>query len=348
MPASPVVNDDCTVTFRLEAPDADSVRIYAEFLDGPRLLERDDGGVWTVTIGPVEPDIYWYKFNVDGLSVLDPDNIFIHSSYNRSSLVLVPGERTRYLEERAVPHGTIHYHRYRSSQLDDDRGMYVYTPPGYSHNITARFPVLYLLHGYTDQEDEWMGTGRAQITLDNLIAEGKAAPMIVVMPNGYVPPREGDSVNTGDPSADWKHWFSQVTPRFDAHIINEVVPFIDTAYRTMADSRHRAIAGLSMGGGQTLYLGLKHPDMFGWICAFSSAVYTDVHSQFLDNPGELNMNIDLLWIGCGTDDFLFGNNMDFVTLLKEKDVRHVTHFTGGVHSWRVWRPYLFEVLQQLF
>lgn len=348
MPISPVVNNDNTVTFKLEAPGAESVKISAEFLDGPRNLASDDGKIWSVTLGPIEPDIYWYMFNVDGLAITDPDNIFLHSSYNRSSLVLIPGVETRYLEERTIPHGDIHYHRYHSDMLGDNRGMYVYTPPGYSRNTTSRYPVLYLLHGYTDQEDEWMGTGRAQFIIDNLIADDKAEPMIIVMPNGYVPPHKGDNAVKGDPSENWKYWFSQVTPRFDAHIVNEVIPFIDSSYRTKKDSHNRAVAGLSMGGGQTLYLGLKHPDLFGWVCAFSSAVYNDVHGQFLSDTDDLNEKLDLLWIGCGTDDFLYGNNTDFVAFLKAKNVHHVTHFTGGVHTWRVWRPYLYEVMQQLF
>ena len=345
---SPVVNPDRTVTFKLRAPDAGEVKISAEFLKEPKVMTKGDDGIWSITLGPLEPGIYNYGFIIGGgVTILDPTNPFFHSSYGRSSLVLVPGDPPEFYEERAVPHGLIHYHRYRSGLLGDYRGYCVYTPPGYETDSGKKYPVLYLFHGYTDQEDEWTGTGRANFIMDNLLSEGKAVPMIIVMPFGYVPYQKGDRDKV-DGRLQWKDWFPRVVVRYERYLLEELIPRVEKEYRIRGDARNRAIAGLSMGGGQTLYFGLHNPGTFGWICAFSSAVSEDLHGPFLSDPGDLNNKLRLLWIGCGRDDFLFKANTEFIGLLEKKKIRHVANITDGAHSWWLWRIYLRDISQLLF
>ncbi|MBN1293208.1 MAG: esterase [Candidatus Latescibacteria bacterium] len=340
---SPVINADHTVTLRLRAPEADEVKVNVEFLDEPRLMTKGEDGIWNVTLGPVEPDIYGYSFIIDGVSIIDPMNPNIHTSLVPStSLLEYPGDHLMFYDEKSVSHGMLHYHRYHSELLGDNRGYYVYTPPGYQSSGSIKYPVLYLLHGYTDKEDGWTNTGRAQYILDNLIAEGKAKPMLIVMPFGYVPPQPGDG------EGEWEDWFMRVAPRYERYLLDELIPRIESEYNVYSDAANRAVAGLSMGGGQTLYFGLHNPKTFNWICAFSSAVYSNFHGNLLSDPDMINRNVKLLWIGCGKDDFLYKHNMDFIDMLKQKNIKYIVHISGGKHSWRVWRPYLHEIAQKLF
>jgi enterochelin esterase family protein len=340
---SPVVNPDRTVILRLRAPQADSVSVQANFLAAPRSMEKSADGIWSVTLGPVEPDIYFYSFIIQGVPMIDPSNPLIHPSLAPgSSMVLLPADPPAFYEEKPVPRGRIHLHRHLSTAFGDNRGYCVYTPPDYDRNTKARYPVLYLLHGYSDTEDTWRVTGRANVILDNLIAEGKAVPMIVVMPFGYAPPRQGDS------EGGWNAWFARVAPRFEPYLVQELIPLIERDYRVERDAKHRAVAGLSMGGGQSLYFGLKNPDVFGWIGAFSSAVTMDFQGKLLDNPAGLNKQIRLLWIGCGKDDFLHRSNTEFIAALTAKGIRHTARISGGKHEWSVWRNYLHEFTPLLF
>lgn len=349
-PISPVFNADGTVTLRLRAPEADSVSVRIQFLDTLKPMTKGKDGIWSATLGPIEPNIYPYSFLVNGVAMIDPQNPFIHTSLvPGSSLLFYPGEKPAFFDEQPVPHGLLHYRRYHSELLGDNRGYFVYTPPGYDSARQEKYPVLYLLHGYTDKEDGWTNTGRAQFILDNLIAEKKAVPMIIVMPFGYIPPQKAaGKTEGGTEPEDWGSWFKRVTPVFDQYILNDLIPRVEKEYRVYSDAGHRAIAGLSMGGGQTLYLGLKNPDTFGWICAFSSAVYDDFHGGLLNDPGKINTKVRLLWIGCGRDDFLYKNNMQFIDMLKAKNIRYVVNISEGQHTWDVWRNYLHEVMQQLF
>jgi len=349
-PISPVFNADGTVTLSLRAPEADSVSVRIQFLDKLKPMTKGDDGIWSATLGPVEPNIYPYSFLVNGVPVIDPENPSIHSSLvPSSSLLFFPGVKPSFFDEQTVPHGLLHYHRYRSELLGDNRGYFVYTPPGYDSARQEKYPVLYLLHGYTDKEDGWTNTGRAQFILDNLLAEHKAVPMFIVMPFGYIPPQEASGKTEGGAGPeDWEIWFKRVTPRYEQYLLNDLIPRIEKDYSVYSDAGHRAIAGLSMGGGQTLYVGLKNPDTFGWICAFSSAVYEDFHGGLLNNPDQINKKVRLLWIGCGRDDFLYKNNTQFIDILKAKNIRCVVHISEGKHTWDVWRTYLHDVMQQLF
>ena len=205
---SPIINSNGTVTLRLQAPEADEVHVKGEFLNEPKLMTKGEDGIWSITLGPIEPDIYGYSFVIGGVSVIDPMNPNIHTSLVPStSLLEYPGEKPMFYDDKPISHGILQYQRYHSKLLGDNRGYYVYTPPGYQSGGGTKYPVLYLLHGYTDKEDGWTNTGRAQYILDNLIAEGKAKPMLIVMPFGYVPPQPGDG------EGDWEDWFTRVAPR---------------------------------------------------------------------------------------------------------------------------------------
>ncbi len=340
---SPVINADRTVTFRLAAPKADSVFLSGSFLKEPKLMEKGANGVWSATVGPVAPELHSYSFMVGGARMIDPQNPAIHASVVPSaSLLLVPADPPAPYEEREVPRGTVRYHRHHSTTFGDYRGFCVYTPPGYDANQKIRYPVLYLLHGYTDTEETWRTTGRANVILDNLIADGKAVPMIVVMPNGYAVPKQGDG------EGQWPEWFGRVVPRFDSYLVRELIPLIDREYRTKKDGADRAIAGLSMGGGQTLYCGLGNLGTFGYLGAFSSAVYVEVHGNLADDPAAINKALKLFWIGCGTEDFLYESNSGMIGILEQRGIKHTAHITGGSHEWRLWREYLREFAMLLF
>lgn len=329
----PEVHADRTVTFRLRAPEAQQVLLNANFLPQPRAMTKDAEGLWSMTSGPLTPEIYEYDFNVDGLTVPDPANPFVKVWRRASrSMVLVPGDPSLFFEEQDVPHGTVHVQRYHSQSLDVTRGLYVYTPPGYETATETKYPVLYLLHGSGDTEDAWTIVGRAHVILDNAFAAGRARPMIVAMPYGHTP-----SAGLGNRGA------------FETDLIGDVIPLVEKNYRVRAGSAARAIVGLSMGGGQSLRIGLGHPDLFAWIAGFSSSAPADEELQkLLARPGELNEKLRLLWIGCGRKDFLFERNQKFRRGLEAKGVKYTAHITDGGHEWRLWRRYLNEVVPLFF
>jgi len=331
---SPEVHADRTVTFRLPAPAADSVSIWVEFHEGLQPLTQDSDGIWSITLGPFAPGIYEYYFTIGGAKFIDPNSPHVTTSLRPfTSMVDIPGDVPMPYEERQAPHGAVTGHRYRSRALDADRGFYIYTPPGYSQAARqVRYPVLYLLHGRGDTERTWVTVGRANMILDNLIADGRARPMIIVMPHGHTPPAEGISNNA----------------RFEQDLLRDVIPFVEEHYRVAGGSKNRAIAGLSMGGGQALAIGLRHLDMFNYLCAFSSAVPADFDENYGDYLKSANEQLDLFWIGCGEDDFLLERNEQLTIFLKSKGVRHVDHRSKGGHEWSTWRGYLQQVLPMLF
>lgn len=340
---SPIFNSDRTVTFRLKAPNADNVSVKVEFLKEPQPMTLTGDGIWEVTLGPAEPKIYSYSFLVDGVSVIDPQNTAIKMSlWPTASLLDYPGEKPMFYDEKPVPHGVLHYHRYRSEMFGDNRGYYVYTPPGYDTSGRTEYPVLYLLHGYSDKEDGWTKVGRAHFIADNLIAGGKAVPMIIVMPYGYVPPVE----NAGD--GEWEDWFEKAAPPFERHVMNELMPLVEMQYHIAKDADSHAICGLSMGGGQSAYIGLKNLNRFSWIGSFSPAVTVNFHGPLLGDPDYINNNMKLFWHAIGEDDFLLDFNTAFLAELDSLGVNHETKLTEGNHTWWVWRKYLNEFLPRLF
>jgi enterochelin esterase-like enzyme len=328
---SPEVKSDRTVTLRFYAPQAHQVLVSVEYLDGLRPLLLGEDGIWAVTLGPFEPELYSYNFVVDGVAVVDPLNPNIKiGTRTTHNLLDIPGDPPLFFQERPVPRGTVHLHRYESKTLGVTRGLNVYTPPGYGTDPKAVYPVFYLLHGAGDNERGWSTIGRANVILDNLIAEEKAVPMIIVMPDGHAPMTEGED-----------------NP-FHKDLIEEVIPYVEANYRTKTGSENRALAGLSMGGFQTLDIGISRQDLFGWIGVFSAGIrdsYEKTHGPFLDTA---NKNLRLFWIGIGKTDFLGQSNENLLQLLKKKNVKHTFRLSEGGHTWKNWRHYLHEFLQMIF
>jgi homoserine O-acetyltransferase len=335
---SPEVSADRRVTFRLRAPGAKEVTVAGQVTRDRVALVRDADGVWSATVGPVDPGIYEYGFTIDGLRTLDPANPHIKPQRMPTASILeVPGSPPLLTEFQDVPHGAVHVHQYRSRPLDGRlRRLHVYTPPGYERRPGARYPVLYLLHGSGDNDACWTVHGRAHLILDNLIAQGKATPMIIVMPDGHaLPPEEGRSQDN--------------TRAFERDLLEEVIPLVEARYRVKSDARDRAIVGLSMGGNQALAVGLVHADRFAWVGGFSSAVPPrEVLEPPLADARALARKLRWLWIGVGKDDQLRARNEELDAWLKERGVRHTWRLTDGGHAWPVWRGYLAEVAPQLF
>lgn len=335
---SPDVQADRRVTFRVLAPNAKNVGVNVQFAQGAQPMTRDEKGLWSITLGPAEPEIYEYNFVMDGLQVADPANSWLKFwAGTAKNLVLIPGDEPMFFQEQQVPHGAVHVHRYPSKSLGVTRGLYVYTPPGYEQSSQTRYPVLYLLHGMGDTEDAWTVVGRANVIVDNLLAQNKARPLVIVMPYGHTPSAPPDMRSLGNYGA------------FEKDLIEDVVPYVQKCYRVSTEQKDRAIAGLSMGGGQALTVGLGNLDLFGWLGAFSSAVPREENlNKLLAEAEAVNDKLQLLWIGCGRDDFLFKANQAFVEELKAKKIRYSANITEGAHEWRIWRRYLNEFVPLLF
>lgn len=352
--ASPVVNDDRTVTFRIAAPRAADVFVAGDVAPQPVAMQRDSAGVWSATVGPLESDLYCYRFIVDGVETVDPSNPYNARDISSvSNYTVVPGGAGDLYLAQDVAHGTVSDVWYDSPQMPGKRRMTVYTPAGYSAD--RKYPVLYLLHGMGGDEGAWSELGRAPFILDNLIASGEAEPMIVVMPNGnglqsaapgYT--SEGLYVTTPDRS---------VAPEgLTERELVGLVAYVDSAYSTAADRAHRAIAGLSMGGGQSWRISAGHPELFDYVGLFSAAV------GWKGKPGRYFSGEEaagymagieanpprLYWIGIGRDDFLYDLNADFRAFLDRDGFRYTYSETDGGHQWKNWRRYLAAFLPLLF
>ena len=340
---SPDVHPDRRVTFRLRAPNAREVFLTREGAERAA-MQKDDQGVWTVTTEPLEPDLYGYAFVADGVTLFDPSNPVIKPNFIYvSSLVHVPGPPSLPWEVGDVPHGAVHRHFYRSSVVGDDRDFYVYTPPGYDPLGRTRYPVLYLLHGFSDDAGGWTAVGRAHVIFDNLIAQGKAKPMLVVMPLGYGAP-EVLRNSFRDPALRQKNM-----ERFREALLTEVVPAVEKAYRVSTDREARAIAGLSMGGAESLFTGLNTLDRFAWIGAFSSGgLSEDLAATFPGLDSKANARLRRLWIACGTEDRLIDGNRKLREWLRSRGVQVTEIETPGAHTWMVWRRNLAAFVPLLF
>ena len=335
---SPEVAADRRVTFRLRAPKAGEVTLNGQWPNGRAPMTRDTNGVWSATVGPVEPGVWEYSFNVDGVGLIDPGNPAIKPMREpRTSILHLPGTPPLVHDFQDVPHGVVRWHSYRSKSLGRLRELAVYTPPGYDRLTDARLPALYLQHGSGDNQATWTVHGKAHWILDNLIAQGRAQPMVVVMMDGH-------AASGGGPGANQDN-----TGLFQRDLIEDVLPFIESEYRVKPDAANRAIVGLSMGGGQSLTIGLNHTDRFAWVGGFSSSVPgRDTVRAALDSAEATNGRLRLLWIACGKADFLLPRNEQFIALLKEKGVHHEWLLTEGDHSWPVWRRYLADFAPRLF
>lgn len=343
---SPEVHSDRRVTFRLRAPNVREVQLSLE--GAPRqAMQKDGQGVWSVTTGPLEPDFYGYAFIADGVGLIDPGNSLMKPNLlNTQSMVHVPGPPSTPWEVNDVPHGALHRHFYKSGVVGDQRDYYVYTPPGYDASSRRQYPVLYLLHGFSDDASGWSAVGRAHVIMDNLIAEGKAKPMLVVMPLGYGAPEIVSRTGPGlrDPNA----WRRNVE-KFGEALLTEVIPAVEKGYRVSRDRKARAIAGLSMGGTESLTTGLNALDRFAWIGAFSSGGLREDHAAAFPALSEKdNERIQLLWVSCGTQDGLIEANRRLHSWLRGKNVRHEWLEVPGAHTWMVWRRNLAEFAPLLF
>ena len=344
---SPEVDASGKVTFRFLAPGATRVMLMRDGT-GPQAMTKDANGVWSIS-ETLPPDIYPYTFNVDGNTLPDPNNPALKPIYKISvgqSLVHVPGPSSLSWEVNDVPHGALNRHFYKSGIAGDFRDYYVYTPPGYDPYRKEPYPVLYLLHGLTDEASAWTSAGKAHVILDNLIAQGKAQPMLVVNTLGYGLPGLLDKGFMGMGPDD----FRKNNELFVSSLLKEVIPMVEKNYNAGRSQKKRAIAGLSMGGGQALLGGLNNSDKFNYVGAFSPAVPTgkDFETAFPGFSSAINNKLGLIWIAIGKDDFLIKQNREFRQLLEAKNVKFDYKETEGAHTWMVWRRYLTEFVPLLF
>jgi enterochelin esterase-like enzyme len=344
---TPEVHSDNSVTFRLRAPNAQEVKLTREGTPDPLMMQKDDTGIWTVTTPPLPPDYYGYSFVVDGVRTIDTNNHLIKTNLlSNENMVHVQGPPSLPWELNDVPHGEIHHHFYKSTVAEDDRDYYVYTPPGYDPAAKKTYPVLYLLHGYSDDASGWTAVGRANVIFDNLIAQGKAKPMIVVMPLGYGT-MEIIALGWGA----WSHTDvrDKNFSRFREALLTEVMPKVESEYRVMKDRNSRAIAGLSMGGSESLLTGLNNLDKFAFVGAFSAGGLPEpFEKDFPALDSKANQQLKVLWIACGTEDRLITANRNLREWLKTKGVNHTDIETPGMHTWMVWRRNLSEFAPLLF
>lgn len=347
---SPEVAADGRVTFRFQDPNAKDVKVSVEGRAKPLDMQKDADGVWTVTTDPMEPDFYGYTFIADGVNLFDPMNPARKPNYLfSSSEVHVPGPSALPWETKDVPHGVVHHYFYKSQIVGDQRDYYVYTPPGYDPASKTNYPVLYLLHGYSDDASGWTAVGRANVILDNLIAEGKAKPMIVVMPLGYGAPEIVQRTPVFGAAFRNAELRERNFTRFREALLQEVMPAVERNFHALADRDSRAIAGLSMGGAESLLTGLNTLDKFAWIGAFSSGgLESDYAKDFPKLDAQANSQLRLLWIACGTEDGLIGPNRKFRGWLETKGVHFTPIETPGMHTWLVWRRNLAAFAPLLF
>ena len=331
--SSPDVGADGSATFRYYAPDADTVKLHGEFLPAPLPMTKDADGVWTATLPDIEPDIYPYFFEQDGVQLADPNNTYVFANERfKRSIVEVPGDGAQVHSLQDVPHGQVRYEYYESETLDTTRRLLVYTPPGFARNGEKRYPVLYLIHGGSDTEETWYQVGRANFIADNLIAAGEAEPMLIVMPYGNVRPA--------------------LMADFTRDVVDDVIPFIEKNYPVVPDAAHRAVAGFSVGGGQTLNIGLTNTDKFAYVCAYAPYTATP---EFRENFGDwkpdaaaINADLALLTISVGTDDFLYEPVLKNIADFRSVGLELESYITDGGHTWMNCKKYLATTLRQIF
>src|SRR6266404_1014745 len=344
---SPEVHADNRVTFRCRAPNAKEVALALEGAAKDLPMQKDEQGVWSVTTEPLAPDFYGYAFVADGVHLIDPSTPLMKPNLlNTSSQVHVPGPASLPWEVGDVPHGELHHHFYKSGVVGDQRDFYVYTPPGYDPRAKQTYPVLYLLHGFSDDASGWTAVGRANVILDNLIADGKAKPMLVVMPLGYGAP---EILNLGFGAFRNTELRDRNFSKFQEALLGEVIPRVESAYLVNQNQNARAIAGLSMGGSESLLTGLNNVNKFAWIGAFSSGgLPEEFDKDFPALDAKANQQLKLLWIACGLDDHLIDLNRKLRAWLETKGVHKVDVETPGAHTWMVWRRNLAAFAPLLF
>ena len=360
---SPEILPDNKVTFRVYAKDAAKVTISGEWQAGYNAAEalvRNDTGLFTITLGPLKPELYGYTFTVDGVGTIDPNNVQVRRDGTRyASFFIIPGaESDLYVQKKGVPHGNVSKVWYNSPVLGMDRRVYVYTPAGYEKG-NQKYPVFYLLHGAGGDEDAWTNMGRAAQIMDNLIAQGKAKPMIVVMTNGNANQAGAPNDVTDVPlQGDAMASYQRLAGKFEAQLVKDLVPFIEKNYKVVTGRDNRAIAGLSMGGMQTQTITNDNPGMFGYIGVFSMGIMNfgqqNQDEAKLDQERETkiealkNSGYKLYWIGVGKDDFVYQSVVKLKSTLDKHNFKYTYRESTGGHTWANWRIYLSEFAPQLF
>ena len=355
----PRLNSDLSATFRVQADQAKKVQLLMELGQSPYDMVKGAEGFWEVTTKPLLPGFHYYLISVDGFASSDPGSRTFFAARKEVSGIEVPALESEFFAAKDVSHGTVRAEWYFSKTTGDWRRVYVYTPPGYEQ-ASDRYPVLYLQHGWGEDETGWSHQGHENFILDNLIAAHKAKPMIIVNENGMTgvnfqpppAPRPGTTPSSPpprpNPSAIWEERYTL----FDNIISKDLIPYIDGHFRTIPDREHRAVAGLSMGGGQAVRIGLHHLDRFAYLGAFSPAFFVTDTSKDYDgafaDPAKLNQQLRLLWIGVGGDDFLLTPVKGSHEALEKAGIKHVWVESSGAHSWTVWRKYLADFAPRLF
>ena len=331
--SSPDVHPDHSVTFRYYSKKANKVTLSGEFLKAPVAMTKDTSGIWSVTVPPVKPDIYPYSFSVDSVQIADPNNTYIFANERfKRSIVDIPGDQPLIHSVQNVPHGKISYRYYKSATLGTTRQLLVYTPPGFNANGKTKYPVLYLIHGGSDTEETWTKVGRANLIADNLIAQGKAKSMLIVMPYGNVRPAP--------------------MPDFTKDMVADIVPFIEANYPVITESKGRAVAGFSVGGGQTLNIGLTNPSTFAYICSYAPYTATEEFQKNFTNwspdANKINSQLKLFTISVGTEDFLYEPVKKNIAMFNEKKINVKPLIVPGGHTWMNCKLYLADTLPPLF
>jgi enterochelin esterase-like enzyme len=335
---SPEIHADRTVTFRIRAASAPEVRLS---LGGDHQMVKGADDIWSITLGPFDPEIYDYSFLIGGAKVIDGANKLLKTGLFPASLLDVPANPPRFDQIQDVPHGTLEIRSYTSTPYKKQRSLYVYLPPQYDSERSREFPVLYLRHGNGDDESSWTIAGRAGVILENLVAQGKAVPLIIVMPYG-----ESGASGGSTPEG---------IAALGKELLGDVIPLVEKNYRALPGRDGRAIAGLSMGGGQAFTIGLQNLDRFAWVGEFSSGLVSDADFKIekyqpglTENIPSVNKKLRLLFLSCGSEDPRYPGHLDLVDALNRYKIRHEWYSTPGAHEWKVWRHSLREFLPRLF
>lgn len=358
-PVSPEIHQDNSVTFRILAKSATSVSLSGNWMPGfgnTLALAKNDTGMWSVTINPLPSEMYTYTFVVDGVRTLDSANpMIVRDGVRNESMFVIYGDKGSLYSPAKVPHGTLAKVWYPSPTLGMDRLMYVYTPPGYNTS-NERYPVLYLLHGGGGDEDAWTTLGRAPHIMDNLIAAGKAKPMIVVMTNGNPGQAAARVAAPRIESEAPQNPGAMGQGKFEESLVKDVIPFIESNYRVIASKDSRAVSGLSMGGMQTMNLANTYPSTFSWYGVMSMGLVDRTRFGGNEDPATRKKNLEnlrasgvkLYWIACGKTDFLYQSALDLVKYFDDNNFKYKYYESEGGHTWPEWRLYLSELAPLLF
>jgi enterochelin esterase family protein len=360
---SPEINQDNSVIFKLFAPKATEVTVSGEWMKGfgaSMPMVKNDTGLWTITVGPLNPELYGYTYSVDGVRMTDPNNVQVRRDGSRyESFMIIPGKESELYSPGEGPHGNLTKTWYKSGILGLTRRLYVYTPAGYESG-KDKYPVFYLLHGAGGDEDAWSTMGRAVQIMDNLIAAGKAKPMIVVMTNGNAGQRaaQNDIPLTSAPGQQPMADYLKYAGKFEESLVSDVIPFIEKNYRAYTDKEHRAIAGLSMGGAHTQTITNNNPGLFDYIGVFSMGIMNfgipaqDVAKTEKERDAKIELlkssGYKIYWVGCGKDDFLYGSVIGLRSFLDKHNFKYTYLESTGGHTWANWRIYLSEFAPLLF